>query len=79
VQTPGVVIAAAHVPSHGWGEIGAGLIVIGAVAVIYLMNRTLGRQIGKWPGSLMVSNRIGAALFCALGLFEVARGIVHLF
>lgn len=62
----------------GWPEIGAGCLLIGVALLIYFMNQQAGRLLGiRWPW-LKTSQRIGAAMFIALGIFVVIVGVTQL-
>ena len=86
----GSITAAGSVPSKGWGEVAAGLVVFGAVALITAVNVWF-----FWGGPADFWRRVRnsytffdvwkykgtvivAAFFSLLALFEVGLGIVHL-
>ena len=55
-----------------------GVFLIGVALLIYFMNQQAGRLLGiRWPW-LKTSQRIGAAMFIALGIFVVVVGVTQL-
>lgn len=62
---------------QGWPEIGLGLLIAAIAALIYVMNRGASMVLGSGD-RYERSQRIGAGLFIASGLFVVVVWVVHL-
>lgn len=69
-------MAAAAVPTQGWGEVRAGLIVIGVITGITSVNVFLlggGRTCQR-----LTFHLLGAGIFGLIGFYLLVAGVVHL-